>query len=585
MTEGFCQRLRAALGCSGAVAAAAIFAFVSFSGAAYAQAYAAMVMDMRSGEVLHARNHDTRLHPASLTKMMTLYIAFEAVANGEISLDTMVRISRNAASEPCSCLGLREGQTIALRYLIRAAAVRSANDAATAIAEAISGSEAAFAARMNRTARAMGMNNTTFRNAHGLTHREHLSTARDMTILGRQLFFDYPQYYNLFSRRSADAGIAQVLNTNRRFLDAYNGADGIKTGYTRAAGFNLTASAERGGVRIISTVFGGASVAARNTRTAELMDMGFARAPRQVAVNRPARPRYDPSGAQTPVTITATGSVPESARTAGRTIRLHTAVTRSLRPQPRPVPEPPAEVLLALQDEIGTVLEQVQANLEEDTTLIASGAPEVLPVTPEPRPGTLLAESEDGPTESQLLAGAEAPEAEIPDLAIAEAAGFSVAASEDEQRLAAIEAGAEDLPVLATSEPADSAPQSEIPEASPFIILTSTPPPQRPMDLQEIALASTMTQPAESEIVSRLSTQGDHIWAINIGAFGTRHEAERALMQTALAEIRALDGGLRRVRHSGGQFEASFAGLSRDQADLACRRLQARGRTCFTVSP
>src|SRR6056300_1633337 len=213
----------------------------------HAAPYAALVMDARNGQVLHAENADTRLHPASLTKMMTLYVAFQAVENDEISLDTMVRVSRNAASEPPSRLGLKRGQKIKLRYLIRAAAIKSANDAATAIGEAISGSEAAFAKRMTRTARAMGMSRTTFKNAHGLTESGHLSTARDMTILGRHVLYDYPQYYNLFSRRSTDAGIKTVAHTNRRFLDSYAGADGIKTGYTRAAGFNLTASAERGG--------------------------------------------------------------------------------------------------------------------------------------------------------------------------------------------------------------------------------------------------------------------------------------------------------------------------------------------------
>jgi hypothetical protein len=185
---------------------------------ALAAPYAAMVIDARSGEVLHSRNADTRLHPASLTKMMTLYVAFDAIRRGEISLDTVVTISRNAAAEPPSKLGLRAGQKIRLRYLIRAAAVRSANDAATAIGEAISGSEAAFAARMTATAKALGMNDTTFKNAHGLTAAGHLSTARDMTTLGRRMFYDWPEYYNLFSRRTADAGVATVPNTNRRFL-------------------------------------------------------------------------------------------------------------------------------------------------------------------------------------------------------------------------------------------------------------------------------------------------------------------------------------------------------------------------------
>ena len=177
---------------------------------AMAATYAAMVMDARDGSVLHAENADQRLHPASLTKMMTLYIAFEAVENGEISLDTKVKISKKAASEPPSKLGLKAGQRIRLRYLIRAAAIKSANDAATAIGEAIEGSEAAFARRMNRTAKALGMNRTTFKNAHGLTQQGHLSTARDMTILGRHVFYDYPEYYICFRGAQPMPGLKRL---------------------------------------------------------------------------------------------------------------------------------------------------------------------------------------------------------------------------------------------------------------------------------------------------------------------------------------------------------------------------------------
>ncbi len=290
--------------------------------------YAAVVQDARSGEVLHARNHDSRLHPASLTKMMTLYVVFEAVTNGELSLDDRVTISRFAASEPPSRLGLRAGQKIAVRHLIRAAAVKSANDAATALGEAVSGSESAFAARMNRTAAALGMTRTTFKNAHGLTQAGHLSTARDMTTLGRHLFYDYPAYYNLFSRRTANAGGTTVRNTNRRLLANYRGADGIKTGFTNAAGFNLVASAERGGERIIVTVFGGRSGAWRNARVAELLDMGFDRAPAQVAVRRPSMPTY----------------APDAGGVAERTVRVTGLVTRSVRPEPAPRGAPSARI-------------------------------------------------------------------------------------------------------------------------------------------------------------------------------------------------------------------------------------------------
>ena len=265
------------------------------------QKYAAMVMDARSGEILHSENANKRLHPASLTKMMTLYVVFQAVENGEISLDKKVKISRHAASEPPSKLYLRSGQKVKLRYLIRAAAVKSANDAATALGEAIEGSEAAFARRMNRTAKAMGMNRTTFKNAHGLTEPGHLSTARDMTILGRHLFYDFPEYYNLFARKTTSAGSTKVRNTNRRFLSNYRGADGIKTGYTRAAGYNLVASANRNGERIITTVFGGRSTTTRNAQVAKLMNLGFKKAPRNVKIQKPEPPSYTAIAKVSPV--------------------------------------------------------------------------------------------------------------------------------------------------------------------------------------------------------------------------------------------------------------------------------------------
>lgn len=338
---------------------------------------AALVMDARSGEVLYADNADSRLHPASLTKMMTLYIAFEAVRLGEISLDTMVTISSNAAAEPPSKLGLRAGQRIQLRYLIRAAAVKSANDAATAIGEAIEGSEAAFARRMNRTALALGMTRTTFKNANGLTERGHLSTARDMAILGRHVFYDYPQYYNIFSRRTTNAGGTQVSNTNRRFLDAYEGADGIKTGYTRAAGFNLVASAQRRRERIIASVFGGASTAARNAKMAELLDLGFSRARSRVPVNPPSLPRYDnlPAEPADNAVVMASADGRNPAR-AGRIVRSNGAPSRSLIPRPRsvsaPVEEPSAALLAAIQSNVDDAI----ANVSTSEDAPANTAPE-----------------------------------------------------------------------------------------------------------------------------------------------------------------------------------------------------------------
>ncbi|MCL5777910.1 serine hydrolase [Limibaculum sp. FT325] len=267
---------------------------------AKAAPYAAIVMDMRDGSVLHADNADRVQHPASLTKMMTLYLAFEAVESGQLGLDQSVRVSRNAARQPPSKLYLKEGSRVTIRSLIRAAAIKSANDAAMVLAEAIGGSEAGFAKLMTDKARALGMRNTTFRNPHGLTEKGHVTTARDMAILARHLYFDFPAYYNVFSKRSDIAAGKRIWTTNR-LLGSYRGAEGMKTGYTRAAGYNLVAVAARGSERVIAVVLGGRSSRARNDKVAELLDLGFRKAPTRVAIVRPQAAAVQTRVAEAPI--------------------------------------------------------------------------------------------------------------------------------------------------------------------------------------------------------------------------------------------------------------------------------------------
>ncbi|MFD1341652.1 D-alanyl-D-alanine carboxypeptidase family protein [Litorisediminicola beolgyonensis] len=479
-------------------------------------------MDARTGEVYYSENADTRLHPASLTKMMTLYIAFEAVEHGEISLDTKVTISKHAASEPPSKLGLRSGQKIEFKYLLRAAAVKSANDAATAIGEALEGSEAAFARRMNRTAAALGMTRTTFKNAHGLTESGHLSTARDMTILGRHVLYDYPEYYNLFSRVTADAGVRHVSHTNRRLLESYKGADGIKTGYTRAAGFNLVASAERGGERVIATVFGGKSTATRNAQVAKLLDLGFRKAPTRVAFRSPGKPAYrGPTGGA----LIATSSNPDPAGLHGKTIRVAAAaVGRSLRPQARNVPSVTSEPLVAgLGDDIRAVLEEAQIA----TVSVPAGG-----------------------------VGVAALAATVP---TAPAQAASIAAT---------------IAQVVTGDDSGVAPDA------------SVKPQRRPGNSGNVVLASAGgTEIAQPEVVSRISTSGGRHWGVNVGRFPSRYAAEKMLLTTALSEMSALDGSLRKVVDRKSGFDANFLGMTREMADLACRRLQARQVTCFMIGP
>lgn len=344
--------------------------------------FAAFVMDARTGETLYSQNADTPLAPASLTKMMTLYITFQEIEAGHVSLDTMITVSKNAANQAPSRLGLKAGQKIALRYLIRAAAVKSANDAAAAIGDYFAGSPEKWGARMTATARALGMKHSTFKNANGLPAKGHLSTAHDMTILGRHLFYDFPQYYNIFSRRTTDAGIATVVSTNRKFLDSYEGADGIKTGYTDQAGFNLTASAERNGVRLIATIFGGTSTPMRNQKMAELLDMGFKKAKPGVATIKPvpADPEAAPPADAALLAQAEDDGLPEVADGAGKTVRVNVAMTSSPRPQAKPGAGTGAATISGIEDAVamatsGDAAAQDQAAQEIPTVTVKASAP------------------------------------------------------------------------------------------------------------------------------------------------------------------------------------------------------------------
>jgi len=248
---------------------------VAFSAPVHAK-YASLVVDADTGEILHATNEETRNYPASLTKMMTMYMIFDRLHKKRWSLTTKLKVSRRAARQPASKLGLRAGTTITVKQAILALATKSANDVATTVAENIAGRERNFALKMTAKARSLGMSKTTFRNASGLPHRAQMSTAKDMSILARALLRDFPQYYHYFSTKSFKYG-GITHKTHNKLLKTYPGADGFKTGYIRASGFNLVASATRNGRRIIGVVFGGRSSKQRNHHMATLLDKGFAR--------------------------------------------------------------------------------------------------------------------------------------------------------------------------------------------------------------------------------------------------------------------------------------------------------------------
>ncbi|MGG5818305.1 D-alanyl-D-alanine carboxypeptidase family protein [Falsiroseomonas sp. HW251] len=248
--------------------------------------YSAMVVDQRSGAILVSANADEQRHPASLTKMMTLYMLFEAIREGRVSLDSRITFSEEAASRPPSKLGIAPGNSITVEQAILALVTRSANDVAAAVGERLGGSEARFGQMMTMRARSIGMSRTTFRNASGLPDPDQVTTARDMTTLGRRLFADFPDRWHYFSVATAQFGGMRIRNHNR-MLETYEGVDGIKTGYIRDSGFNIVTSASRGGQRLIGAVFGGMSWVERDAHMASLLDQGFSQLGVNVARNNP----------------------------------------------------------------------------------------------------------------------------------------------------------------------------------------------------------------------------------------------------------------------------------------------------------
>ena len=243
---------------------------------AQASKYAAIVIEESSGRVLFARNADKARFPASLTKIMTLYLLFEDLEAGRISMTTRLPVSRVAASRSPSKLYLKPGQSIAVKDAIYALITKSANDVATVVAEGLSKTEREFGKRMTRKARALGMSRTTFRNASGLPHSKQRTTARDMARLAIAVRRDFPQFFGFFGTKSF-RWKGQRFGNHNKLLANYAGTDGIKTGYIDASGFNLVATVERAGVRLIGVVFGGRSGRTRDAHMVEILDKSFKR--------------------------------------------------------------------------------------------------------------------------------------------------------------------------------------------------------------------------------------------------------------------------------------------------------------------
>ncbi|GBE44516.1 D-alanyl-D-alanine carboxypeptidase DacF precursor [bacterium BMS3Bbin10] len=301
--------------------AACLLTVAALGGATAKQAqaaprYAAMVVDGHTGKILYSRNGDAKRFPASLTKIMTLYLLFDFMEAGKIQPGTWLTVTPNAASQPPSKLGLKAGQKIRVRDAIRSLVTKSANDVAVTVAENIGGTEKNFAKMMTAKARKIGMRRTTFKNASGLPNKDQVTTARDMITMANRLMFDHPEKYGYFKRKYFKYKGKKYRNHNRLLFD-YKGTDGIKTGYTRASGFNLLANVRRGNKHLIAVIFGGKSSKRRNTAMRSILNKALPRATAQLPrKNRPPRKK--------PVQYASTLTFPLEASTSATPANLKT---------------------------------------------------------------------------------------------------------------------------------------------------------------------------------------------------------------------------------------------------------------------
>ena len=292
--------------------------------------YAAIVMDVKNNQVVFSRNADARRYPASLTKMMTLYMLFDALDSGKLTLASQLQVSPHAASQQPSKLGLKPGTHIRVRDAILALAVKSANDVAVVVAEALGGTESQFAVKATKKARAIGMSRTTFRNASGLPNRRQVTTARDMLTLSLALQRDFPQFYGFFSTPTF-TWKGRTFKSHNKLLGKFRQTDGIKTGYIRASGFNLAASTRHNGQHLVAVVLGGKTARSRNQHMMDILAKGFVTADRNTRIAMkatPPVPNLKPGSGQP--TVVASAALPVTPAPASRPTHQTGTQTASL---------------------------------------------------------------------------------------------------------------------------------------------------------------------------------------------------------------------------------------------------------------
>jgi D-alanyl-D-alanine carboxypeptidase len=489
---------------------------------------ASIVVDAASGAVLSQSNADLQTYPASLTKMMTIYLAFEALQRGKIKADTPLSVSALAASQSPTKLGLYPGETITVAQAIRGMIIKSANDAAVVMAEALGGSVEGFAMKMNAKAQALGMTRTYFHNPNGLPDAEQHTTARDLARLAAALCRDFPAYYPMFSEtRFTFQGRSYV--THNRFVLMYPGADGLKTGYINASGYNLAASASRNGRRIVGVVLGGRSPTLRDAQMWALLDRGF--------------------GTTTPAN-------------ANNALLLASA--------PGVVPDlKPADGAVSGEDdtvEDGTPVPLVAATQAVVLPNSSTGAAAVLPSAP--------SSTASGALPTTGFTAPQAPTSQPPAPALIQLQILQPA----------VIAAAEAPPAVPTIKPetpskSKTASKSAGTKAAQVRLAASPPPQLKPILVSDnVGMADGVMSTSASE---------DRFWGIQVGAY-SRYSPAR---QAAIKAQASLPEGTPSTRiavdesrgSSGKLYRARLIGLSESEASEACRALKARQLSCLVV--
>jgi D-alanyl-D-alanine carboxypeptidase len=494
------------------------------SEAAYQPPYAAIVVDGNTGHVLHAANPDSQRHPASLTKIMTLFLLFEQLEAGKLKLDSRLLVSPHAAAQDPSKLGLEPGETIAVEDAIKAVATKSANDAAVVIAEAIGSTETDFARMMTRKAHALGMMRTVYVNASGLPNDDQLTTARDQALLGRVIRERFPKYYRYFSTLSFQYQGVSMRNHNH-LLGRVDGVDGIKTGYTVASGFNLVASVHRGDRQLIAVVLGGTSGSARDAKMRSLIEEHIAEASTRRTAGLLAD-ASDPAPGRTKAIVSAPEPEPHASAREGTTLAHVDATTTAALASPRPGSAEPIEPI------------PVKTIAVKPGVIQAAAFAPLVSAAPQATMGTALA--------SRALPGPPSgPAAETESPALQQAPPGA-------------------RPGVLGTLPASALAAASEATTGKTVLLTETPAPTPP----------------------RLS-QSRGPWMIQVGAFSEEAEAKERL-KTAKSMAQSLLGNAesfteRVVKGSREIYRARFAGLDKEGAEAACHYFHRNDIACMAL--